>query len=460
MLAALSVLPSAASGVEPVPSWEALLGALAQAPRENGSPELLAAAAWLADTLRSAGWEVSQHWYTAYPFEQRLLGVLLLFGGCTYAVCMWRRHFGWALATAFFLPWVAIAQIDFRVPFSWVAAVEQPNVVARLPNPPARLNLIFSAHLDTKTDLLDHIARAPILVFAAPAALLMCVVAAGSLVAFRAGNFATGRQALARVLGWVGALYGLALGAVFSGGIFVRHRSPGALDDGAACAVLVRLAYELRAQPPRGSEVYLVFFSGEELAAQGADALLRSWRPAGESRTTRVINLDPLGASSEFRVLSGERGILRSVVPSPEVIALIGAAHQELRGHPVEVQELIGLTDTWMWRQHGFAAATLFSSVPPFALPRGLHSYRDNVSRVDIPALDFSLALLHNVVRVADRQVAGTDAPSPKGIGRNAMDGESGLESLARRRLAHAGVSQKQWESKGEPCKPIGRTRI
>ncbi len=392
-------------------NWDALLAPLATVPRENGSQALLQTARWLTEHLEAAGWEVTQHWYTAYPYEQRALGLVLLVGGLTYAVCMWRRRFGWAALLAISLPLLVVAQIDFRLPLTWFAPFPQPNVVARWPNPNAREILVFSAHFDTKTDVFDHVTRAPILLFSVPATLLMSAVAAGSFVAQQAGSLTVGRLALARILGWMGAAYSALVAAAFSGGMLLDRRSAGALDNGAACAVLLRFAEELRKDPPHGVEVYLVLFSGEELAAQGSAALLQGWKPSPAGRSVKVINLDPWGASTEIRVLGAERGFLRGSAPSPEVIALLDEAHRKVKAVSVPTLPLMGLTDAWMWLQHGYLAATIFTAVPPFELPRALHSADDNIARVDPHSLDFSVEFLGTIVRILE---SNANAPSPE----------------------------------------------
>lgn len=386
------------------PEWDDLLRVLASTPRENGSQELLATATWLRSALEQAGWEVTPHWYTAYPYDQRCLGWLLLAGGWLYAVCMWTRRFGLAVASAVVLPALVAIHVDAGVPLAWFAPTSQPNLVARLPNATAVHTLVFTAHFDTKTDVLDHVTRAPILVFAAPAAILMFAIAAGSFVAERAGNLSPGRRTLARLVGWVGGIYGLALALVFSAGAFVPTRSPGALDDGAACAVLVRLARILAAEPPRAVEVQMVLSSAEELAARGVRALLRDWQPESERRRVRVVNLDPIGASSDLQVLGAERGFLRGSAPNPTVVALLDAAYRKLRGQAIPTSQIMGLTDAWMWRARGYEAATVFSAEAPFVIPRGLHSSRDNAARIDRAALDFTLAFLQEVVATAETQ--------------------------------------------------------
>lgn len=401
-------LVSGAAALGEVPHWSRLLAPLTTA-RENGTAELLATASWLEAELQQAGWEVATQWYQAYPYEQRALGLLLLLGGSVYAVCMWTRRFGTATCLALLLPLLVVLQMELRVPLTWFLAFRQPNVAARLPNPEAKELLLFSAHFDTKTDLLDHVARAPILAFAAPAVVIMAAIAAGSFVAHQAGNLSPGRATLARIAGWMGVLYGAALAAVFTGGALRAQRSPGALDDGAACAVLVRLAHELAAAAPRAVEVQLVFFSGEELAVQGATAFLRAWDPP-PGRTLRLVNLDPIGASADLQVLGSERAFLRGYAPSTEVVGLLDRAHRKLRGSSLPVAEVVGLTDAWTWLRHGYRAATLLSAVPPFVIPRGLHSVEDNGNRVDLPSLDFALQLLRTVVAIADEEAGGAAA--------------------------------------------------
>ena len=99
---------------------------------------------------------------------------------------------------------------------------------------------MFAAHYDTKTDLLDHLERAPAELLAV---LVVPLMLAGALAGLWSGR-SSWRQALLRritsVAAWAGLGYGAVLFTTLSAGAFVPARSPGALDDGASCAVLVR----------------------------------------------------------------------------------------------------------------------------------------------------------------------------------------------------------------------------
>lgn len=392
----------------PDTSWHALLELLAAAPRENGSAELAATAQRLAELLTEIGWQVHLHSYVAYPYEQRLLGVVLLVSALAYAACMRTHRFGWAMLAPIASVATAVAQIEGGLPLSWLAAHEQSNVVATLAPSGATQWLVLAAHYDTKTDLLDHVARAPIFVLGVPLGVLMLAIAAVSYVGFHAGNFSPGRQTLARVLAWASVLYGIGAFCALSAGMFLGARSHGAIDDGAACAVLVRLAEKLRHDPPQRTAVQLVFFSGEEISAQGSRAWVAQGFDRDHNTAVRVVNFDPLGASTELAILGSERGLVWSYSASPEVVGLLDRAHRRLRRRPIEVIELTGLTDAWPFLRAGLPAATVFSPVPPFAILRSLHSVEDRVERIVPGALDAALRFAEFVVREYDRAPAAT----------------------------------------------------
>lgn len=392
----------------PETSWQIWLELFAAQPRENGSVALASTAQVLAERLTEAGWQVHTHSYTAYPYEQRVLGVLLLLLALGYTVSMRLRRFGWAMLTPVASLVVAAAQIEGGIPLSWFMPAQQSNVVATLVPGSVTQWLVLAAHFDTKTDLLDHVTRAPIFLLGVPLGVLMLAIATVSYVSLHAGNFTPGRQTLARVLSWAALFYGIGSFCALSAGMFLSGRSHGAIDNGAACAVLMRLAEKLRHHPPERTAIQLVFFSGEEIMAQGSRTwLARGFGHAGQL-PVRIVNFDPLGASTELAVLGYERGLIRSYPAHPEVVTLLDRAHRRLRRRPIEVIELSGLTDAWPFLRAGFPAATVFNPVPPFAIPRGLHSVEDRADRIAPGALDEALRFAEFVVREYDLSATGT----------------------------------------------------
>jgi acetylornithine deacetylase/succinyl-diaminopimelate desuccinylase-like protein len=379
-----------------MPQWDELLARLAELPRENGSAALHRTAAFLHDVFERAGIEVTLVPFAATPYALRLAGVITLGGGLLYWRLMRAGRHGAALATALALPALLLAQLEYQLPvFGWIGGDTQHHVVARLPARSPTQSLLLTAHYDTKTDLLDHAQRAPIERLAAPVLLLMWV---GALAA---------RSRRLRVLGsvaaWSAPLYGALAFLVLSAGVFVPQRSPGALDDGASCALLVRLAAQLAEGPElERTQIEVVLFSAEEVGVQG------SWVFAAErfgqppELPSFVLNLEGLGASADHAVLPAERFRLRSLAPDARLVALLDEVHRERFGKPLAVLRGGGATDARSFLAHGVPAATLVASEPGQIFPRGLHSARDDRSRLDEAALEASLSYLLDVVSRAD----------------------------------------------------------
>jgi len=379
------------------------LRALAELPRENGTAALQRTADSLHEALVAAGAETALLPFTATPYTLRLAGVIALAGGLLYFRLLRRGRAAAALAAAIAVPALLLAQLDFQLPvFGWLGAQTQYHVLGRVAVPSPEQRLVFTAHYDTKTDLLDHLERAPGELLGVVAVPLMLAGAGAGALAGRARRREALLRRLAGVAAWVGLAYGALLFLTLSAGAFVPQRSPGALDDGASCALLVKLAERLAQQPLARTEVEVLLFSAEEVGVQG------SWVYASErfaeppELPTAVLNLEGLGASAQHGVLPSERFSLRSYPPDPSLVALLEAQHRERFGSGLATLPLGGATDARSFLARGIPAATLFSAESGSLFPRGLHSAADNRSRIDEAALDQSLLYLLDVARAAD----------------------------------------------------------
>ena len=390
-----------------MPGWNELLVRLADVPRENGSAALEQTAVFLRDVFERSGIEVELVSFSAHPLALRMAGVIALAGGLLYLRLMRARRFGFALLVALALPALLLAELDFQQTlFGWVGARTQHHVVARLPAEHAEQRLLFTAHYDTKTDLLDHVERAPVDLLAAPVTLLMI---AGALAGWGAGRLQRGAKALRRLgsaAAWSAAVYGVLAFAALSAGVFLPQRSPGALDDGASCAVLVRLAERLAAQPALArTDVEVVLLSAEEVGVQGSWVYAAERFPGPPALPSFVVNLEGIGASTRHGVLPSERFTLRSYPPDAQIVELLDGVHRARFGTPLERAPVGGATDARSFLARGVPAATLFSREPGSRFPRGLHSARDDRSRIDEAALDASLDYLLAAVRAFEARV-------------------------------------------------------
>ncbi|MBK7857584.1 MAG: M20/M25/M40 family metallo-hydrolase [Archangiaceae bacterium] len=364
--------------------WGALLEHLTT-PRENGTRELAATAHWLSEELGRRGFTAEHFQWTAHPWRLRIIGVVALLAAAGYAMAMLRRRHLVAALITVAVPLYLVAELDFGVPlFGALHSASQEHLIATVnPTEAARAVLVFSAHYDTKTDLLDHVERAPITFLALPLTVLMLVAALRP------------RPRLTRVALVGAALNGVGLFLVQTAGAFVPTRSPGAVDDGAGCAVLLELASRLKAEPLQHTRVKVVFFSGEELGIEGSQAWVRAQR--GEL-PMRAINLDGVGMSAELSLYRSESGLVRSFAPDPSLVAAVEKVT------PLYRPFYPATTDARAFLEAGIPALNLTSERPGHALPRGMHSKADAPQTVSLEGLDHTLAVLHQVARALDAE--------------------------------------------------------
>jgi hypothetical protein len=332
-----------------------------------------------------------------------MVGVVALVGGLAYARFARGRRWWAALAATSLASSLVVAQVDQLAPLlGRIGAQAQQHLVARVAPERVEQRLIFAAHYDTKTDLLDHVERVPALALAAVAIPLLFLTAlCGALC--REPARVRGLRALLRLSPWLAVLSGVLVFASLSAGAFAPRRSPGALDDAGACAVLVRLVEALRAAPAlRRTEVEVLLFSAEEMAAQGSWGYVRERFAAPPALPTVLVNLEILGASADHAVLGSEQFALRSFEPTPSLVERLAEVHRSALGRELAVTWYGGITDARSFLAHGIPAATVMSREADALFPRGLHSAADRRSRVEAAALESSLTFLLAFTRDAD----------------------------------------------------------
>jgi hypothetical protein len=363
-------------------NWSTLLDHLANGPREDGTAALTNTANWLAEELQRRGLTPERFDWVAHPWRLRAVGVVALLAAVGYAVAMLKRRHLAAAMIAVAVPAYVVLELEFGVPLlgPLYAAPQQHLIATVAPVGPPRARVIFSAHYDTKTDLLDHVERAPITALGLPLALLMLVAALRP------------RPRLTRIAVAGALLNGLGMFLAQTGGAFVPSRSPGAVDDGAGCAVLLELASRL--EPLQHTEVRLIFFSGEEIGIEGSRAYVAAM---DRSLPTRVVNLDGVGMSSELSLYRSESGVLRSFPPDPALVATVEQVT------PLHHAWYPATTDARAFLEAGVGAVNLSSELPGHPLPRGMHSRADTRERVDLKALDWTVQVLVAVARELDR---------------------------------------------------------
>ena len=384
--------------------WNELLSHLAELPRENGTPALQQTGSYLAEAFRTAGIETQHFHFNAHPLETRLLGVFVFLSCLVYSYLMWNRRFLAAGVLSLSMPVLAILDVEFGLPlFSGFRTQRQDNIVAHIPARSPQQRIIFTAHFDTKTNLFDHVVSTPITAVAFPLIGLMIAAAFTGVAVRKVSLLSTAAERLANLASAAALLYGPAFLLAFSAGAVLRARSPGALDDGAACAVLVQAAREMAQSPPLDqTDLEFILFSGEELGAEGSAQYVKSKFQERDPLPSYVVNLDPIGASSRLAVLGKEKRLLRAYPPDPRILAGLGHVFGEITGSSLGLIAHAGFTDGVSFAAHGIPTATLISEVPPFVVPRYLHSARDTRSRIDLASMELTKRLVILFAEEAD----------------------------------------------------------
>jgi Zn-dependent M28 family amino/carboxypeptidase len=225
-------------------------------------------------------------------------------------------------------------------------------------------------------------------------------------VALRRGRNPRGearRSRLTIATAVLATINGLALFASLSAGALVPERSHGALDDGGACAVLVRLAERMKAgAPPARTDITFLLLSGEEIGVHGSWKYAERFFAQPPKLPTAVVNLEFLGATENMGLFDIEAFSLRRYEPDAALVALLDEVHQRRSGAPLHRFGYPAGTDGRSFLAHGVRAATIYNDLPEHAFPRHLHSAADRRDSIDPKALDAALEYLHDVALTAD----------------------------------------------------------
>lgn len=383
-------------------SFPAFLPSLAR-PRPNGSRALEETVREVRAWLQREGTPVEGHRFILRPYFMEWLGVWMAFTGLLLPAAALGRWGWWGLIVALLALGVPLAETRFLFP-TVTALIRRPaeNLVVSFPAPRPKREAILCAHLDSKTELLDHVQRERLLRLGRPAMGLALTAGGLTFVASLVPAPA------AQLLRWAAfaaalptALYGLAMAANLVGGRFSRHPSTGAVDDGAAVAVLLELARrsargELRLEH---THLTLLFTVGEEAQMQGALAYVRDRKewplPAC------VVNLEVMGQNGGYLLWDQDGTAMVRLPADPALNGALERAVEAVTGERPFRVPLIN-SDGFAFLRQGIPAATLGS----FDLElggRGLHSAMDSPDRLDPGRMEEAVEVLSRFLEGLDR---------------------------------------------------------
>jgi hypothetical protein len=358
-------------------------------PRPNGSRALLAAVESVRTWLEAHGVAVQLQPFRLRPYFMELLGLWLAIGGVVLLAAAWRGPAWSGPPLALLLVAVPLAETRFLRPVvSGLVRCPAHNLaVACAPAGEVRREVVVAAHLDSKTEWLDHARRHALLRLGRPAMVL--ALACGLLLAL-APLLPAARWA-AVIAALPVTAYGLGMGANLLGGRLSRRPSSGAVDDGAAVAVVLGLALRLGGGTLslQHTAVTLLLTVGEEAQMQGAMAHVRgrAWPlPA------RAVNLEILGQDGAHLLWDENGTATRRHPMDSDLNDALAQAVRAVTGRPPARAPLIN-DDALAFLLAGIPATTL-GSLDTVLGERGLHSALDHPGRVIPERLDETVEVL------------------------------------------------------------------
>lgn len=291
--------------------------------------------------------------------------VLILLGGFSAARIPPVAAACWAAAGLLVnAPW----RIHHFLGDRWPPRTWSQNIVAWLPPAadvaPARI--VFTAHYDTKSQLLPTGVRVALVTATTVLSGLLALLAL-------AGSSGLPRMVSLAVIGppLVLALSALALLVANLSG----NRSPGALDNASAVGTLLELARSWRPQPTAPADVVWVATGSEEVQLDGARQLLAAHASWWTEKPTLLINLESVGSGPRL-YLSGE----------PRALGLARSAAQDLGVEPSCLHVLGAGMDHEPFSACGLPAVSILGDVVRRSF--ALHSRHDNLTIIEIDALE------------------------------------------------------------------------
>jgi hypothetical protein len=306
-------------------------------PRPNGSAAERETSHRLQAWLAERGLPFRLHAFRLFPYFFEAVGIWLILSRTLLALAVWLR-WGW-LALPIALLGLAGGALDTacHLPLvTWPGGRRGENLLVELnPQNAPRQEILLTAHYDTKTELLDHRRRM----------LFLRNLRTGIFLSLLLGLIGP-LDGVLRSVGspWAAFVYGFGailavpllilawgLGLNLSLGRLIQP-SQGAVDNGAACAILLGVAERLRRENPlTQTRVTLALFTGEEVNMQGSRAYARSrtWR-----LPVAALNLEVMAQDGEYVFWEQDGNAFGLAPTSPQVNEALAAAVAGVTGRP------------------------------------------------------------------------------------------------------------------------------
>jgi len=364
-------------------------------PRPNGSQAECKTRQALQGWLERHSIPYRLHAFRLYPNFFVAIGIWLIVSRTLLALAIWMR-WGWPAAVISILSLLG-GTVDVALGFplvGWPGATRGENIIIEFEPSTPQQEIVFSAHYDTKSEFLDHRQRM-FFIKNLPAGILLTVML-GLLApldhALLAANSAWSSVSFAAGILFSLPLLGLAWGLGLN--LSMGHFSPpsqGAVDNGAACAILLGLADRVHKGELALDRtcLTLAIFTGEEVNMQGSRAYAtgRDW-----PLPTLAINLEVMAQDGSYVYWEQDGTSLKLVPTSPKVNHILAETVAEVTGAKAIPAGPVN-SDGYSFIRAGIPATTLGTYDKKW-VDRGFHSPADNLERVVMARLPEAVEIL------------------------------------------------------------------
>jgi hypothetical protein len=336
---------------------------------------------------------------TLMPFKQLILGIFCLLLGILFFILILKNKPFIALICIAVIPVVLILETECFVNIlSPVVTKKSENIIMSFDVPEPQRELIFAAHMDSKTDMFDHMDRKIIMSLLLPVSIMSLLMPA-YLLAARKIKKISGKipVRIIQILAGMFIAFWFFFFLRMGGFVFLDKQSPGAVDDGTAAVSLIGLADQLnRGTIDRGnSRVTVLLTTGEEVGLQGADAYIdRYYRKSDRTGEPApcLVNLELVAQNGNLVYWKKVGIFLNYYRASQELIDRIGSAWEKVSGKDIESMDTIS-DDSHRFLAINIPAVTIGHSGKPGMGLGGFHTPADNLDRVNRENLEMMVSL-------------------------------------------------------------------
>ncbi len=375
-------------------------------PRPNHSEAVKQTAIYLKDLLTSRSVPFTTQEFSVRCHQTLLLGVAIIILSVLFLLFIKTRRPILALISV--LAILGVIVLENETSFHAISSlIQRPgeNIVVEFKAPDSQRELIFAAHYDSKTDVLDHEQRA-IFLKLMPYMLVMGILI--SFLTYLSKKFEVFNARLIRGFSLLGAaaliIFSLSAFVWLGGYIFLgdEEHSPGAVDDGASVAVLLKMADNIhRGNLDIGrSDVTILLTDGEEVGYQGAYhyATTRFGKEAETgNKPVYLFNLELMGQSGSLYHTRKTCAVFVCYPADSDLIARVGEVWNTISPQPAEPMASI-TDDSFAFGAVGIPFVTIGNTGLPGLGYGGFHSTADGMERVDPENLQRMALFLEKII--------------------------------------------------------------